>query len=84
MAEDASTTLNPGVGGDALDETSVVQADGATSVKRARVDVGFAADDDRGRLVGKDTPLPVDAGGSALERMASDIAEIKNLLKMLL
>lgn len=56
MPNDTSTVLNPGVGGDAMDETLATRADG-TQVKRPRVVLGT----DDGRLVGSaagDAVLP--------------------------
>lgn len=81
MASDTTTVLNPGVGGDSMDESSVKQADGDTSAKRARVDLGFGSDDARGRLVGPRDPLPVEERGTALlEQIADDIHAIRELL----
>lgn len=44
---DTTTALNPGAGGDSMDESLVVQSDGATLAKRPRVVMGF----DDGRLI---------------------------------
>lgn len=55
---DTTTTLNPGTGGDIMDESSVTQSpDGATqtSAKRPRVVLGH----DDGKLVNSDRPLHV-------------------------
>lgn len=54
---DTTTVLNPGVGGDILDESSVVQTDGVTVAKRPRVEVALAGDGTP-RLVGSDFQLP--------------------------
>lgn len=81
MSNDTTTVLNPGVGGDAMDETSVIQDDGVTVAKRARVDVGFQTDDTPGQLVSKDSPLPVEARELAvLELILKELTEIKLLL----
>lgn len=79
---DSSTTLNPGVGGDVLDESSVVQSDGSTVAKRPRVDIGFQSDDPEGRLVAKGTPLPVD--NPQLDRIANTLDEIRDLLTLVI
>lgn len=52
---DTTTVLNPGVGGDSMDESLVTQSDGTTQVKRPRVVPG----DDEGNLFGKKNPMPV-------------------------
>ena len=51
---DTTTTLNAGTGGDKMDESLVVQSDGATSAKRPRVVLG----DDTGNLYDRDHPVP--------------------------
>lgn len=73
-----TTTLNPGTGGDAMDETSVTQADGSTVAKRANVAVGFSASDPQDRIVGSSFPLPTADGPAleALERIASAVEGI--------
>lgn len=55
---DTTTTLNPGVGGDVMDESLVTQeVDGLTAAKRPRVVLGG----DGGELFGDENPMPVDA-----------------------
>lgn len=79
---DTTTELNPGSGGDTMDETSVVQSDGETSAKRPRVDVGFAGDDEQGRLVAKGNPLPVsnEEVREVLQGIAKDLSELKSIV----
>lgn len=52
---DTTTTLNPGAGGDVMDESLVKQSDGSTQAKRPRVVAG----DDDGNLFGARNPMPV-------------------------
>lgn len=79
---DTTTVLNSGSGGDSLDESALVQADGSTEVKRARVDIGFGDGTPRGQLVDGDTPLPVEASGviEVLERIDAHLIELTKLL----
>lgn len=52
MATDTTTQLNPGTGGDQMDESLVTQSDGVTQAKRPRV---VPAHDD-GRVANKYAP----------------------------
>ena len=76
MATDTRTQLNPGQGGAQMDETAITQADGLTTAVRARVDVGFASGDERGRLVDASFPLPVHSA-TQLELLAEILDELK-------
>lgn len=79
---DTTTTLNQGSGGDKMDESLVTQSDATTTAKRPRVSVAFGADDGRGRLVDSAHPLPTtdERCAAALERIADDLAELKEVL----
>jgi hypothetical protein len=79
MSTDTTTVLNPGSGGDSMDESSVVQADGSTTAKQPRVHVAFGADDVRSRLVSNSSPLPVadERALALLQQMADDVREMK-------
>lgn len=52
---DTTTVLNPGTGGDSMDESSVPQDDATTIAKRPRVVLGR----DDGKLLDAITPLTV-------------------------
>lgn len=83
MSNDTTTTLNPGVGGDVMDESSVVQADGSTTVKRTRVDVGFSGpNESQASIVGKDSPLP--SHDEAVLKVLTDISNSLNDIKEIL
>ena len=75
MATDATTVLNPGVGGDSMDESQHFQRDGATQAKSPRVVLVL----DDGSVIGVAKPLPV-ALSSADSRV---LADIRDLLKKL-
>lgn len=87
-ASDTTTVLNPGVGGDSMDEALVTQADGATTGKRPRVDVGFQTDgeDQRHRVVSRMSPLPIEDGDSHefLRQMAEDMRALRIMVQKLL
>lgn len=70
---DASTTLNPGAGGDVLDESLVDRSDG-TSVKRARVALG----DDAGNVLGANgyDELPVKASAPSTDERLDTMIEL--------
>lgn len=80
MANDTQTTLNPGTGGDVMDETLATRADG-TQAKRPRVVLGT----DGGPLVGRDTgevalPTRDDAVLEALNSIDQKLGTIIELL----
>ena len=70
---DTTTTLNPGTGGDVMDESLVLQADGTTEAKRPRVVVGF----DDGTLATNKRR------GTVVESLVAD-EELRHLLRLLL
>jgi len=85
---DTTTTLNPGSGGDTMDESLVTQADRVTQAKRPRVVLG----DDDGDLLGTTTNragekvLLVTLGDSVvhlLEAMAANQERIIALLELI-
>lgn len=86
-ATDTTTTLNPGSGGDAMDESLVTQSDGATLAKRPRVDVGYQSSDGKtGRLVDESRGLPVrdETARTHLEQMAEEMRAIRMMLEAFL
>lgn len=61
MANNDTTTVLNGTsvaGGDAMDESLVYQADGATLAKRPRVDLGYSVNTQQERTVDQLHPLP--------------------------
>jgi hypothetical protein len=76
---DTKTTLNPGTGGDDMDESLVIQSDGVTAAKRPRVVMGL----DDGRLIHLGNALPVtdpDVVG-VLKEIRDDMRVIRLLLE---
>lgn len=73
--KDTTTVLNPGVGGDSLDESLVTQSDGITAAKRQRVVVG----DDAGNLFDAQRPMPV---GDASQRAAHERAQLSSYARL--
>lgn len=75
MTTETTTTLNPGAGGDALDERTVTQADGSTQAKRAVVAIAGHNGSDNVQPVASDpgeSPMSLPTIGTAL---VSDLAE---------
>jgi hypothetical protein len=66
-----TTTLNPGSGGDVMDETLVTQSDGVTSAKRPRVVTGG----DNGELQTYKT-------GSGVSRVAADVVDAELIQRL--
>lgn len=70
MGSDTVTNLNPGAGGDPMDESLATQSDGSTQGKRPRVELALGGG---GPLVRVGYPLPVglcDEDRARLDRIA--------------
>ena len=79
--QDSTTVLNPGLGGDTIDDTLVVQSDGTTQAKRSRVEIGVT-EDAIPTLVGDQNPFPVEMNQEAilLQEIRDELRELRKLL----
>lgn len=80
---DTVTELNPGSGGDKMDEESAVQADSETIAKRPRVQLGYTDGDERQRLVSPEFPLPT-TDRKVIELLTELLAETKEVKLLLM
>ena len=84
---DTTTTLNPGTGGDAMDETLALQGDGSTTGKRPRVEIALAEDPGSSgtpKLVNKTNPLPVTVDAEILECLTEILTELRWIRSVLM